>query len=403
MKKLLKFIKYTIYTLLSLFLIAMLTIFAGHKYIYPIPYSSTPTVEDIRNDEFCLGVGCHPHIETVEEFIPIFAQQIATHSRKAEKIWPDTKLGNLYALVQSIEHNKGWLISPQGDIEVVNKDKIVALAPNRPRYNIGFSHFANDTIEGVYLALSEKALNNYLEFQQYPHLGTYDLFITYTHEMFHMLEQDKRWAHPDEILNAGRNDRLGDVDARTKRTLLYQQILQAVTATDAATTDSLTLNLLATYKDYKNYYTEDYDNARYFDRTEGTAHYYELVSSLYSAYPMQVYSCEKLMRALQLLAENKNIYDDEVGLVNSSYHIGGWTCVLLDKLSDDPNQWKQLIMEQGNTTPLDILEQLYADRPLPEPLEYSDAMRERVKLKIEEEKNKKVAPGIFRMLYQLFY
>lgn len=60
-------------------------------------------------------------------------------------------------------------------------------------------------------------------------------------------------------------------------------------------------------------------------------------------------------------------------------------------------------MNNPNVTPLDILANYYTDSTLPEVKAPSAATVERVNASIDEFNNKKVAPGIFRMLYQLIF
>lgn len=307
-------------------------------------------------------------------------------------------------MVQSIESSKSWSISPKGEVVKLSKQELKELCPVRPKYNIGFAKFNNDSIKGVYLALSEEGLNNVLEFQKYQYLGTYDLFLTYSHEMFHMLEQDGRWASPDTVYNRARNPRVEHIDARIERHLIYELLLEANASLSVAHRDSITLQVLANYNHYKATYPDDLNAAKYYDRMEGIAHYYEIVSSLYRAYPNQVYSDETLANALRVLAASDNIKPyDSPAIDSESYVIGAWTCFLLDQVSEDSNDWKHEIMNNPNVTPLDILANYYSDSTLPEVKAPSAGTVERVNASIEEFNNKKVAPGIFRMLYQLIF
>lgn len=401
MRKLFKIIKFLFLTFIGLILLGLLAVYVGHKWIYPIPYSETQTVPDIKSDGFCLGIGCQQQPKTADEFIKIFADQVKNYNQNAASFWPDNKVTNLYALVQSIEHNKAWMVSPQGEIQSLTKDEVKKYAPVRNRYNIGFNYFEHDSIKGVYLALSEETLTNLLEFEQYRHLGTYDLFLTYSHEMFHYLEQPN-WKSTDDIKNRGRDDFYSDVDSRVIRNQIYQQILDAVAENDSLKRNDHVLNALALYKKYKTDHNQDYENGKYFDRTEGTAQYFEFVSSLYSAYPKQVNSEQSLEKALTLLASQTDPYQD-VGLVKSGYLIGGWTCVLLDKIQPDKNAWKEQMMNNPDLTPLDLLEQIYGNSQLPEAAEATAEIKQKVEAEIQKEQDKKVAPGIFRMLYQLLF
>lgn len=310
----------------------------------------------------------------------------------------------MYIAVQSIEYDKSWLISPDGKIKNLSEKELKQLCPLRPRYNIGFDRFQNDSIQGVYLALSEEALKNVLEYQNYQYLGTYDLLLTFNHEMFHQLEQDKNWASPDQIANRSRNPGFERTAARIARYQIYRQLLEAYSAETIEQRDSLILQLLSNYQHYKETYPEDYKAAKYFDRIEGTAHYYEMISSLYSAYPQQVHSTETLQNALKTFAQNNGIKPYEApGVDNESYVLGAWTGFLLNEIQEDNSQWKNEIMQHPDLTPLDILAEIYEDQPLPSPTEPTKATEENVKAAIQEINDKKTAPGIFRMLYQLVF
>lgn len=187
MRKLLKFLKFCVIAFVALILLVLLTIYVGHKFIYPIPYSAIATIPDIEEDGFCFGVNCRPAAKDADSFIPVFAGQIRNYNHIAPVLWPGNNVVNLYAAVESIEHNKSWLISPEGTVTKITTEELRELCPVRSRFNIGFNPFSNDTINGVYLALSEEALKNLLEYQYYQYLGTYDLFLTYSHEMFHAM------------------------------------------------------------------------------------------------------------------------------------------------------------------------------------------------------------------------
>lgn len=404
MKKVLKFFRNLIYTLIVIVGLVLATIFVGHKLIFTIPYSATSTIPDIQADGFCLGVNCQNSPRTVEAFIATFANQIKHYNINAPSLWPDNRVVNLHAAVESIERNKSWLISPSGEIKVLTTDELRELCPVRNRYNTGFSHFKNDTLKGVYLALSEDALGNILEYEKYQYLGSYDLLLTYNHEMFHMLEQDEKWASPDTIYNRARNIRIDDVEARIERQLIYTLLVQAYAAQTPEQRDSIVLQAISNFENYKHIHNNDFKAAEYFDRIEGTAHYYEIISALYSAYPSQIFSFETVSKALKAIARSNNPKPYEApGLDNEGYIIGAWAGFLLDEIQDDNTQWKLQIIENPNITVLDILAQVYAENTLPEPLVASSEFIEKVENAIQEVKDKKVAPAIFRMLYQLIF
>lgn len=68
MRKLFKIIKYLFLTFIGLILLGLLTVYVGHKWIYPVPYSETQTVPDIKSDGFFAGIGF-----TMSVFITLLA------------------------------------------------------------------------------------------------------------------------------------------------------------------------------------------------------------------------------------------------------------------------------------------------------------------------------------------
>lgn len=403
MKRLLKLLKFFLLTVLIVAVLGVAFIYAGHKFIFPVPYSSTTTIPDIRSGGFCLGVNCQPSVLTFNTFIPVFASQIKNYNQIAPSLWPNNRVVNLYAVVQSIENETSCIISPEGKITSLTSSELRKICAIRPKYNIGFAPFTNDSIKGVYLALSEDALKNRLEYQKYQYLGTYDLLLTYSHEMFHLYEQDKNWETPQIIYNRARNPGLDNIEARTERRLITNLILKAAAATQPER-DSIILQTLSNYRKYKSDYPDDYRAARYFDRIEGTAHYYEVVSSLYSAYPQYIDSKEKLVEAMRILAAGSNPKPyREPGIIAESYILGVWAGFLLDEILANNSQWKTEIMENPELTPLDILFRQFQDTILPSPIIASPDIKSEVLLAIKNEKDKSVAPGIFRMLYQLIF
>ncbi|MGM0173105.1 hypothetical protein [Enterococcus sp. DIV0800] len=70
-----------------------------------------------------------------------------------------------------------------------------------------------------------------------------------------------------------------------------------------------------------------------------------------------------------ILKDDNPAYRDS-GATIEGYAIGGYSAILLDLLAkeqnQDPNSWKKTIEENGETTPLTLLEQKFENTPLPE-------------------------------------
>jgi hypothetical protein len=366
-------------------------VFIGHNVLFREPVSNIPTIEPVSGDGLTLGVQPNPPA-TIEGYVGLLAEQVARYNRYAPGLWPDNALDEQSVIVEEIKSGRFWLISPDGGSKPLPRDEALGYGFVRNAYFGGFDFYNG----GVYLAVNERDLGNWLLFEKYLHLGTYDAFITFAHEGFHMKEQTK-WAWPENVPNIGREEFLENTAARAKRALLQRQLLRAVSGRGET---GLVLDALATYEDYKARFPEDYRNSAYTDRSEGTAYYYELVASLYAAYPGQVEDGDGLYQALALLAEREDIYV-EYGLVTEGYHIGGFACVLLDML--EPG-WKERLMAEADLTPIEMLSQHYKGQALPEARQLAQAEIDAVGDGIKKESEGSGGPTLFfAFLYDILF
>ena len=364
-------------------------IFLGHKLIFPIKASKVPTIEDVKNNTFTFGTQAHlPQPTDMDSYITILAEQLKRYNEIAPFLWPDNALTNQSLIVEQIRRNKFWHISGDGVVTPLSKTGALNYGIRRQPYFNGFSFFDG----GMYLAVSEEDLSNYLIFQQYLHLGTYDVLITCTHEGFHAREQPK-WQAMNDIPNRERDEFFNDTSARAKRVLLQRQLLAAVS--EPGNIQPI-LDSLATYSDWKTKFPEDYKNSIYFDRIEGTAFYYELVSCLYSAYPNQVRNEHDLDNALALLATRDDIYMN-YGLIAETYTVGGFSCVLLDRYADG---WKEQLINDPEATPIELLFRHFKDETLPAPQQPAQSEIDPNINKIDENRG---MPLVFRFLYDMVF
>jgi hypothetical protein len=391
MKGLLKFFKVLLIIAASLAAILYGGVFLGHNVLFREPVSRVPTISPVSDSEMTLGVRPNPPA-TIEGYLGQLAEQIARYNRYAPGLWPDTALVDQSAVVEEIKSKRFWLVSPEGAVTPLSRDEALGYGFNRQAYFGGFDFYDG----GVYLAVNESDLTNYLLFQKYLHLGTYDAFITFVHENFHFKEQTK-WAEMENVPNMDREEFLEDAPARAKRALLQRQLLRAVHGQGEK---RLVLEALATYEDYKAKFPEDYRNSAYTDRSEGTAYYYELVSSLYAANPGQVEGQGDLRRALALLATREDIYVEH-GLVTEGYHIGGFACVLLDMLGTD---WKASLMADADMTPIEMLSQQFRGEALPIAQEIPQAEIDAASQEIAKESEESGGPTLFfAFLYDILF
>jgi hypothetical protein len=297
------------------------------------------------------------HPETVDEFVPIFAGQLARYNKAAHLLWPDNAVIDKSVILEDVDTNRFWLIIPDGTVEVLSEEDIETLGVSRRDAPDDFSFYE----DGIYITISKKSIREQVGGEKL-HVGAYDSILWLTHEGFHKWEQDGKWNSPksEDIPNPGRDEFLNDISARAKRNLLQRQIMQAV-AENGNT--ALILDALATYEDYKVQNADDYRLIPYFDRIEGTAAYFEVASSLYIFYPDQIKSEEDLERAFAYLAQYEDNYLN-LGIVSESYNIGTFVGALLDRVDEN---WKEHIRQEPLLTPMEILALHYKDETLPEP------------------------------------
>ena len=389
MKKLKKVLKILLIIIISLIALIYGGVFLGHKLIFPIKASNVPAIEGVKNSTFTFGTQAHlSQPAEMNGYITILAGQLKQYNKIAPALWPDNALTNQSLIVEQIRRNKFWHIAPDGAVTPLSKTKALGYGIKRQPYFNGFSFFD----DGMYLAVSEEDLTNYLLFQQYLHLGTYDVLITCTHEGFHAKEQPK-WQAMNDIPNRERDEFFNNTSARAKRDLLQRQLLRAVS--EPGNIQPI-LDSLATYSDWKIKFPEDYKNSIYFDRIEGTAYYYELVSSLYSAYPNQVRNEHDLDNALALLATRDDIYINH-GLIAEGYTVGGFSCVMLDRLSGD---WKERLMNDPEATPIELLSQYFKDETLPAP---QQPTKSEIDPNVNDPDENRGMPLVFRFLYDILF
>jgi len=394
MKKLKKFLKIFLILVVSLVILVYGGVFLGHKVLFPMKTSDVPTIQGVADGTFTFGPQARAaQPATMDEFIPILARQLKHYNEIAPDLWPDNALVDQALVVEGLKSKKFWYIAPDGAATPISKNEALRYGIQRQAYVNGFSAFDG----GFYLAVTEEHLANYLMWQKYLHFGMHDAFLFFTHEGFHMREQaEPKWRSPDVVANQGRNEFLDDIPARAKRELLQKQLLQAVSAPDDT---QLILDALATYEDWKTQFPDEYKNALYFERIEGPANYFELVTGLYCGYPEQVKNADDLDRALALLATRGDVYV-RYGLVSECYTVGGFACVLLDRLEGD---WKQGLTDDPEATPMELLARHFKDETLPEPRQLAQAEIDAVGVEIQKPEENRGTPLLFKMLYDMLF
>ena len=392
MKKLKKALKVLLIVVVCFMALLYGGVFLGHKALFPVKTADAPTIEAVTNGTLTLGVQAHGTQPTeVEDYITVLAGQLKRYNEAAPSLWPNNALVNQSLIVEQIRKNNFWLIAPDGEVTALSKADALGRGISRMPYADGFSAFDG----GMYLAISKEDLTNCLVFQKYLHLGTYDAFITFAHEGFHSEEQPK-WQEMSGIPNAARDEFTEKLPARAKRALLQKQLLKAVSEPGNT---ALILDALTTYADWKISFPEDYRNSVYFDRIEGTAYYFELISSLYAAYPGQIKNRADLDQAVSLLAAREDIYV-EYGLVAEGYTAGGFACILLGRLESD---WQERLMNDPEATPIEMLLQHFKDEALPAPQQLSQSGIDAIAAEMNQPAENGGAAPLFRLLYDILF
>lgn len=364
------FFKGLLYFIITFIILLYGGVFLGHKVFFPLPTSSHATVKPISNAQFDLGAASKKQPQTIPEYIKVLAQQVKSYNQKISDLWPQNKLVNQYVIAQDIKTKKIWLISPTGQTSAMSKAEFKKYHVATFAANGAWSPFSANGISGAYLAVDSEALNNYYGFQRYEHLGTYDPFITYAHELFHSLQQDDWQAskyHP--TATGDDEERDSDTKARTKRMLLIQQLALAIS--DSKNQEQHLKDAVATYNDYKVKNTTDFKASFDADRMEGTAYYYELKASLYAGYPSQIKNDQDVQAAISLLLKNDNPAYRASGAISEGYNVGGYAGILLDRLAisngESPDKWKAELKSDGASSPMSILAAKFATNTLPQP------------------------------------
>jgi len=354
------------------------------------------------NNGFTLGYESRDsQPETVDEFIPIFAEQYKRYNEAALEIWPGNTLHNVPYIIEDVDTNRLWLIEPDGTVSTLSEDEAKEMGLVQ-RHKVGFAmgafgdfyvyddrgnivsqSFTAENFKGMYFTINQESMDNIERWGKWPHVSTFDVLRFSIHESFHTYEQSKwQWQPIEERANYETKDQFFEAtDARIKRDLLIKQLQAAVSSMGDK---KLVLDVLATYADYKENFNEDYVNALYWDRAEGTAEYAEFLTSIYSYFPDQIKSEEDAYRALAQLG-TLDLYRLLVcGVIDEAYMTGAFAGILLDMLGID---WKTQFMNDPMLTPMEMLYQNFKDETLPAPKKATQSEIDEVHTKIRDRKD----------------
>ncbi|MEY8537994.1 hypothetical protein AALM99_06015 [Lactococcus muris] len=318
--------------------------------------------------------------ETVNDFLPVFAQQLKKYNQVAEKIWPNSAVTQIPVVLEDTDSKKMWKITPDGQISDFSDKDAEDMNVNRSEYPGTWGYYgkqfgkfgvdANYSVHGkdlkgggMYFSLNNAALKDKKTWNRYPHLGTYDALVFVLHENFHIFEQE-RWDKlpEEEIAKIGskKDQHLDNVEARVLR---YQLIQELMTAVAQPNDQALVLKALSTYKEYEAKHKADFDAAQYWDRVEGSAQYMEVMAALQTYFPDQLKTDDDIAQAVQALGKQTKGYGKSTGNVEEAYDVGAFAGFLLDRYD---TSWKTKLMKDKNTTPISLLAQHFQKEKLPD-------------------------------------
>ena len=380
-------------------------VFLGHRVFFKIPTSAQATIPVLENGNLRLGAASHKQPTTTEDYIKVLAQQVKTYNQKLPELWPDNNMSNQWVVAQDIKTKKAWSISPAGKVTKVSQKKLDSYQVSAFAVNGGWSQIDTPELSGAFLAIDPEALTNFYSFQRYEHLGTYDPFITYAHELFHGILQED-WPTP-QYLNAEKDERDEDTKARRKRMLLQQQLALAIS--EPQNQDAHIKDALATYQDYQQNDPKDFKATIYADRVEGSAYYYEFKASLYAGYPDQIKDEADVQAALTLLLTDDNPAYRASGAISEGYNVGAYAGILLDRLAqakgESPDLWKKTLAEKGESSPLTLLAEQYSGESLPTPAKIPSEKQRQAWLAAADDIQQRggAAENLFSLFYGILY
>ncbi|MDR2167477.1 MAG: hypothetical protein LBE35_06490 [Clostridiales bacterium] len=330
---------------------------------------------------FVLGIDAHEiHATTVDEFLHVFATQLATYNENAYWLWPGNGVIDQFAVLEDTDRGLFWFFYPDGAFREMPLSEVdeLGIMPGGGDEFTGVRDAEGNFIL-IHLTIDAARLNDRERIARVVHLGTHDPILWLTHEAFHVPEQTKWATHPAEDLpNLDRRPNLENVSARLARNLLQRQLMEAL---QNPGDEGLILDALATYRRWKTDYPDDFLDAVDTDRMEGTAFYFELISGLVVGYPDIIYDWDGIHRAFEILATYEHFRG--IGLVSESYSAGGFAAAILSRLDLG---WKEVLMADPDATPLSLLYDHFAGRELPPPASLTQAEIDAVIAQLHEER-----------------
>ena len=349
-------------------------------------------------------------VRDIESYIPYLAVQIREFNRIAPTLWVNNPVVDVSFLMSDSAMERFWLIHPDGYIEDMNFEQASAHGFPADMEFLLFTFFEDGS--GIYMRFSEDVVTDEVANARAllnPHRGDpFSMFTFGIHELFHYLEQGHNWAEnmemPEDMEafyyefsswsqeeqdafvmqmheafpNLDREEFLWDTEARAVRHTMLRQIFRALADPND---EGLVLDLLATYEHYRTNFPEDHRMSVEWDRIEGTAQYFDVLSILMVSHLVDFADVREVLAQLALYAESHNSFF-HYGLVKEGY-VMGWVGFLLNRYME-PSVWQQRFIDDPNATFLGILSEQITE-PLPAFTPMTAAQRAAFDLRLAQE------------------
>jgi hypothetical protein len=376
---------------------------SGIYVFYNMELKPQPSVSTVilENKNFRIGHAAKVQPATLDEYISIVAPQIKRFNQHSDEFWPNSALKDSAVYFVTNDKKQAWKVEYDGSYHKIENIKSVPRFDSIMGYPLEFYYLKPEMHgeKGMVLVISSEELLDQVRFEKYTHLGMYDPIITYIHEGFHIFTQGSdHWKEAD-IAKAQREDAFDNLEARKLRTYSIGLLYKALQ--DESNRDFYVKQALRLYQTYKDTFPEEYERVQYFERIEGSASYYEIVSCLQVSYPDTINSTN-YTDAVALWTTNRQP-QNSVGASHEAYELGAVAGVLLDIYSDDAKDWKEKLENDPESTPMGLLETVFTEEELqqvdvPEiSQEYTD------KLIASINKGRNVRNNLISFLYHIFF
>lgn len=214
-----RFSKWFFIVIIGLVVLLYATVFIGHKFLFKLHSTNQPTIAAVSSSNYRFGAAARTQPKTMLGYVKVVSSQVKNYNEHLNNYWPNNPQKNQYLIAQDVKTKTAYLVNPSGEYKKLTSKQFDSYnVPSTMQVTGEWNPFSGNGIEGAYITVSPQALSNYYVYQRYEHLGTYDQFLSYSHELFHTITQ-KNWGD-NKYGNLNRDERLSDSTGRRSRMLL---------------------------------------------------------------------------------------------------------------------------------------------------------------------------------------